>query len=142
MKKVSFFAFALSAIALTSACKTSKSSNNVSEQELSGKWNITAVNNQETKGENTLSIDFMPENRVHAEVGCNIYNNTYTYDAEKSTIAFSEHGQLTMMMCPDMETETAIVGALHATNKVEKAATENCINLLDASGNVVLTLCK
>lgn len=142
MKKISFFAFALSAIALTSACKTTKQKENLTEKELSGKWTITAVNNKDVKADKTLFIDFMPENRVHAEVGCNLYNNTYAYDAEANTLTFSPNGQMTMMMCPDMNTETAIVSALNATSKIAKAATTNCINLLNEKGDIVLTLCK
>lgn len=142
MKKISFFAFAFSAIALTSACKTTKQKENMTEKELSGKWTITAVNNKEVKADKTLFIDFMPENRVHAEVGCNLYNNTYVYDAEANTLTFSPNGQMTMMMCPDMNTETAIVSALNATSKVAKAPTANCINLLNEKGEIVLTLCK
>lgn len=142
MKKISFFAFALSAIALTSACKTTKQKENMTEKELSGKWTITAVNNKEVKADKTLFIDFMPENRVHAEVGCNLYNNTYVYDAEANSLTFSPNGQMTMMMCPDMNTETAIVSALNATSKVAKATTANCINLLNEKGDTVLTLCK
>lgn len=142
MKKISFFAFALSAIALTSACKTAQKTETLSSDELNGKWTITNVDNKEIKIENAPFMDFLGENKIHANVGCNIYNSTYTYDAATGVLTFSANGQMTMMMCPDMATESAIVKAISTTHKVEKASTANCINFLNEAGEVVLTLCK
>lgn len=142
MKKNLFFAFALSALALTSACKTAQKSETLSSDELTGKWTITNVNNQEIKIENTPFMDFTNENKIHANVGCNIYNSTFTYDATTGAITFPANGQMTMMMCPDMATEGAIVEAIANTRKVKKAEKENCINFLNEAGESIMTLCK
>ncbi|MEG1586891.1 MAG: META domain-containing protein [Bacteroidales bacterium] len=142
MKKISFSALILSALFFTPSCKTSQKAETLSSSELNGKWTIQSVNNQEIKIERTPFMDFMEENRLNAQVGCNIYNSTYTYDATTGDLTFPANGQMTMMACPDMATEDAIVKAIAATKKVEKAESGKCINLLGADGNVLMTLCK
>jgi heat shock protein HslJ len=136
--------FALSLVALTmgaTGCKTSQKQETLAQDALTGTWTISAAEGNAVSAEEPLTLEFTADGKVHGKVGCNIYNNSYTFDAEQATLTFSDNGQRTMMMCPDMETEDAIVRALTATASVAKGEGE-CLNLLSATGDIVLTICR
>lgn len=142
MKRKVFSMLVLAASILSFGCKTSKTEKTVSTEQLAGKWNVTQVAGNEVKAEKTPFIDFAAENRVHAELGCNLYNSTYTYEPTTGELTFAENGQRTMMFCPDMPTEDAIIKAIGETRKIRQAEAGNCLELLDAQGAVLLVMCK
>ena len=142
MKKNSFLAMALSLAFLTPACKTARQAANDTPTELTGKWTIKSVNNKDIQIERTPYMDFLADNRLSAQVGCNLYNSSYTYQPATGTLNFAANGQMTMLFCPDMATEDAIVKAIAATKKVRKASSGNCLEMLNEKGEVILTLCK
>ena len=143
MKRSSLYVGLLALALGAASCKTTQKQEALTADELAGKWTISAIAGEPVQAENALTLDFTQEGRVHGEVGCNIYNNTYTFDAAASTLTFSPDGQMTMMMCPDAETEGKIVAALAGTAGVARSSEQaGCIDLLGASGDILLTLCK
>ncbi|MGL4292446.1 MAG: META domain-containing protein [Bacteroidales bacterium] len=142
MKKKVTSMLVIAASILTFGCKTTKTEKTISPEQLAGKWNITLIDGKEAKAEKTPFIDFAAENRIHAQLGCNIYNSSYTYNPSTGELKFSENGQTTMMFCPDMETEKAVLNAINATRKVRSSESGNCIDLLDENSKTLMTICK
>lgn len=110
---------------------------------LQGEWLIKTVDGAPVgKSENVPFIGFnIEEKQVYGNAGCNSINGMLKTD-EKDPVAI-DLGQLatTMMMCPDMETETAILKALN-TVKTFKVLSKDEIAFYDAAGKEVMTLEK
>lgn len=106
---------------------------------LNGTWTVAslggkAVNNDDIK----LVID-VEEQKIHGNTGCNILNGTLITDMlEPGAITFTNMAT-TRMMCPDIEFETELLVALEEVTEA-RPATANTVNMLDAHGNVILTL--
>ncbi|MDO5572170.1 MAG: META domain-containing protein [Bacteroidales bacterium] len=129
---------ALLIASMFSSCGTSKEST----PSLAGEWKITSVDNKEVKTEETPFLQFDGD-KVHGKLGCNIYNTTITNKVGEAELTFSDKGQRTMMMCPDMEVEDAIIKALNETKSYRGDKNDkNKIELLNEAGNVVLVLKK
>lgn len=109
---------------------------------LEGKWNITKVKGEEILKEGMPNVNFdMNTNKANGNAGCNIFNTNITLDStDVSKVSFSL-GATTMMTCPNMATETAVLAALSTVVSV-KAVSDNEMELLDNQGNPVLTLSK
>ena len=132
MKKFSAYFILITILSvLTFGCKSSKET----PVSLKGKWNITSVNGKEVKTDNQPFVEFMSGNKIHAQLGCNIFNTRYQSSGDN--LSFSD-GQRTMMFCPYMDTEDAVLKALMQTEKYQK--TDNGIAFLNANGEIVLNL--
>lgn len=148
MKKTSFLCLIVMAALSATSCKTSEKMNAdnastaVTTQQLAGKWEINTVFGSPAKAEKDLFIEFLPENRIHGEVGCNIYNSSYTIDPAKGELKFAENGQLTMMFCPDMATEDSVLKAIRATRKYRLDEGGKCLSLLDENGKLLMKICR
>jgi heat shock protein HslJ len=134
-------------------------------KKLEGKWNIVEVKGEKILKEGLPNMEFdMKDNKVHGNAGCNIFNSTVVlddqdissitiygfsgcnrffgrYSTEGNTIKL-EPGGSTMMACPDMEIEDAILKAMGNVKGVKAGQSENEMLLVDADGNVLMVLSK
>lgn len=83
---------------------------------LDGKWLIKTVNGTAVTAPEGREAPFMgfevAENRMYANAGCNSISGGFTTDpADAQSLTFTP-AAATLMMCPDMETETAVLKAL------------------------------
>lgn len=54
----------------------------------------------------------MKDNKVHGNAGCNIFNSTVVLDDQDISSITINPAATTMMACPDMEIEDAILKAM------------------------------
>lgn len=115
----------------------------VSLSELSGRWTIEMANGKEIKGtaEVTPFIGFdVDERRVYGNVGCNTINGPLMQDEDKPNSLNFGKLATTMMMCPDMETETIVLNALNETKCF--SVKDGKVYLLSENGTELLVLKK
>lgn len=107
---------------------------------LEGYWAIRTVEKAVIdSSENTPYLAFDPaEKTVYGNAGCNMINGSYQADAQ-GALSFGAMAA-TLMMCADMDTETAILRALG--NVVSFRIAEDELSLCDSLGNVVLGMEK
>jgi len=130
---------AICAGALVASCMSSKKA--AQTVDLTGEWNIVTVDGEKLGSENMPFIGLDAETkRVYGSAGCNRMMGGFELDSVNAgKIHFSQIAT-TRMMCPDMDTEQKILGAL---NKVEGySETETGIELTDAEGKTVIVLEK
>ena len=131
---------AMAAVSVTS-CKTASKSTAANASELIlHKWTIQSVNGSDVKTEKDLFLEFGAGNRMHGQVGCHIFNTTYTLTPASNQLKFSENVQRTMMYCPDMNVEDDVVKALGSTTAYRFENNGKSMLLLDAAGKTVLKL--
>lgn len=135
MKKLFLFAAVLFAAVMTS-CGTSGN-----QVDLSGEWNIVSVEGQKLEGESSPFVGFdIKEGRLYGNAGCNNIMGSLELDSvNPGRIVLSNIGA-TRMMCPDMNTESKVLGALNNVSGYQASA--NGVELTDGSGKVVLSLEK
>lgn len=140
MKRVIFYLMMLPvAIGVMFACSEAKAD----AKKLQGKWNIMEVKGEKILKEGLPQMDFdMAQNKLHGNAGCNIFNTTITLDANDVSSITIAPGAATMMACPDMATEDAIMQAMGEVVAVKDGTTENEMLLVDEDGNVLLVLSK
>ena len=111
--------------------------------ELSGKWNILAVNGKEVPGdvEKQPFLHFdVAARKVSGCAGCNNIHGGFTVDAAQSqSIAFPALAS-TRMMCADMELENSIMQALNAVRSYGRLGNGHLA--LYADGKLVLELAE
>ncbi len=107
---------------------------------LSGSFNVVKIEGNDVKTENPVTMEFNADNKVHANLGCNIMNTSYEADAKTGAFKFADNGQRTMMMCPDMATEDALVKAMQEV--VSASTCEKGIALKNSKGDVIIALKK
>lgn len=140
MKKIIFYALMLPAfVGMLFSCSEAKTD----AKKLEGKWNIVEVKGEKILQEGMPQMDFdMSENKLHGNAGCNIFNTTVTLDDDDVSAISIAPAATTMMACPDMETEDAILKAMNDVKAVKAGQTDNEMMLVDGSGNVLLVLSK
>lgn len=141
MKKFMMYALLIPAMAVSFwSCSNSKT--NV--QQLEGKWNITEVNGEAiSTQENTPFMEFnMAEKKIHGNAGCNIFNTSLETDANDISALKIAQGMSTMMVCPDMETESKILQAMTTVRAVKAGTDANQMLLVDEAGKTVFVLSK
>lgn len=128
-------------IALASCATTNKT---VTLNDIAGEWNIVEVNGETldtSKSDTKPFIGFdLKEGRVYGSSGCNRIMHTLDKNAKAGTIDL-EHMASTMMMCPDMEIEQKVLGALTKAKSYRKAG-KNKVELCNANGKRVALLTK
>ncbi len=111
---------------------------------LDGEWKITTIDGQaltQKSGEKEAFIGFsVKDNRLYGCTGCNNLVGGIQADPKKGTMSFGQTGS-TRMMCPDMETENKVLGAMGKIEKYEITAGGK-MNLKTADGKTVMTLEK
>lgn len=110
---------------------------------LNGEWLFKTVNGAPVgKAEKTPFIGFNVEDgQVYGTAGCNSMNGMIKADDKNPKAIDLGKMATTMMMCPDMETEQSILGAL-STAKTFDVLENGNIAFLDADGKEVITLEK
>lgn len=117
------------------------SSKQVSATDLAGEWNIVTVNGENIDIENTpyLGLD-VDGKRVYGNAGCNRVMGGLELDSLNPGKLHFTQVAATRMMCPDMEVENKVLGAM---DKVAGyAENEAGLALTDAEGNTVMVLSK
>lgn len=112
-------------------------------KKLEGKWDIVEVKGEKILKESLPQMDFdMTANKLHGNAGCNIFNTTVALDDNDISSITIAPAATTMMACPDMATEDAILKAMGDVKSVKAGQTESEMLLVDANGAVLLVLSK
>ena len=140
MKRVIFYVMMLPMVlGMMISCSQAK----VDAKKLEGKWNVIEVKGEKILKEGLPYMEFdMAQNKLHGNAGCNIFNTTVTLDDNDVSSITIAPGAATMMACPDMATEDAIMKAMVDVNAVKAGKSENEMVLVDKDGNVLLVLSK
>jgi heat shock protein HslJ len=131
MNKVVIIAIGSMTILLLSACSTSGSSQNLTDNI----WLLSELNGQAPITGSAITAEFDEDGRVSGSSGCNNYSTSYTVDGNQLT--FSEPMASTMMACPEpiMEQERDYTQALADTATFE--ITNDGLILKDSNGDEV-----
>lgn len=112
-------------------------------KKLEGKWNVVEVKGKKIQKESMPFMEFdMAQHKLHGNAGCNIFNTTVALDSDDVSSITIAPGAATMMACPDMETEDAIMQAIVNVKAVKAGPSDNEMQLVDQDGNVLLVLSK
>lgn len=106
---------------------------------LNGTWKVVAIDGEEVNIEKMKLVFDIDEHKIHGNTGCNVLNGNLETDMDTpNTFSFESIG-VTMMMCPDIEYQTAMLVALEDACRA-KPINKNQVILLNSSGDNVLTL--
>lgn len=106
---------------------------------LNGTWKIVEIDGEPVNIEKMKLVFDIDENKVHGNTGCNVFNGTLATDLDVPNTFSFEAMAVTMMMCPEMEYQTALLVALEEACRA-KPINKNCVQLLDSWGSPVLVL--
>ena len=140
MKRVIFYVLMLPMVlGMMISCSEAKTD----AKKLEGKWNVVEVKGEKILKEGLPYMEFdMGQNKLHGNAGCNMFNTTITLDANDVSSITIAPGAATMMACPDMATEDAIMKAMGDVKAVKAGNSESEMALVDQDGNVLLVLSK
>ncbi|MCD8318742.1 MAG: META domain-containing protein [Paraprevotella sp.] len=139
MKTLRMMGGALLALLLASSCKSSK--NALETRALNGEWTIMTVNGKKAIAGKDIYLGLdIQQNRLYGCAGCNRIMGSLQTDQDKAgSLTF---GQVvsTRMLCPDMDTEQAVLNALEKVTGYK--GTEKELSLTDKGGQTLITLSK
>ena len=140
MKRVIFYVLMLPMVlGMMISCSEAKTD----AKKLEGKWNVVEVKGEKILKEGLPYMEFdIAQNKLHGNAGCNMFNTTITLDANDVSSISIAPGAATMMACPDMATEDAIMKAMGDVKAVKAGNSESEMALVDQDGNVLLVLSK
>ncbi|RHU24255.1 MULTISPECIES: META domain-containing protein [Parabacteroides] len=140
MKRVIFYVLMLPMVlGMMISCSEAKTD----AKKLEGKWNVIEVKGEKILKEGLPYMEFdMAQNKLHGNAGCNMFNSSFTLDDKDISSITIAPGAATMMACPDMATEDAIMQAMGNVKAVKAGSSENEMVLVDQDGNVLLVLSK
>ena len=140
MKRVIFYVLMLPMVlGMMISCSEAKTD----AKKLEGKWNVVEVKGEKILKEGLPYMEFdMAQNKLHGNAGCNMFNTTITLDANDVSSITIAPGAATMMACPDMATEDAIMKAMGDVKAVKAGNSESEMALVYQDGNVLLVLSK
>lgn len=140
MKRVIFYVLMLPMVlGMMISCSEAKTD----AKKLEGKWNVVEVKGEKILKEGLPYMEFdMAQNKLHGNAGCNMFNTTITLDANDVSSITIAPGAATMMACPDMAMEDAIMKAMGDVKAVKAGNSESEMALVDQDGNVLLVLSK
>ena len=140
MKRVIFYVLMLPMVlGMMISCSEAKTD----AKKLEGKWNVVEVKGEKILKEGLPYMEFdMAQNKLHGNAGCNMFNTTITLDGNDVSSITIASGVATMMACPDMATEDAIMKAMGDVKAVKAGNSESEMTLVDQDGNVLLVLSK
>ncbi|WP_046148284.1 META domain-containing protein [Parabacteroides sp. HGS0025] len=140
MKRVIFYVMMLPMVlGMMISCSEAK----VDAKNLEGKWNVIEVKGEKILKEGLPYMEFdMAQKKLHGNAGCNMFNTTVTLDDNNVSSITIAPGAATMMACPDMATEDAIMKAMGDVNAVKAGSSESEMLLVDKDGNTLLVLSK
>lgn len=106
---------------------------------LNGTWKVTAIDGEDVNVDKMKLVFDVDEHKVHGNTGCNVLNGRLETDMdEPNTFSFEAIG-VTMMMCPTIEYQTAMLVALEDACRA-KPIDKNRVQLLNQEGQPVMTL--
>ena len=129
-------------IAVTLGFSGCKSNSGDKAQLTANEWQLkemTTTNGKTTLPQRVPTLMLTDTNTIYGFSGCNRFFGRYTI--EGNTIKL-EPGGSTMMACPDMEIEDAILKAMGNVKGVQAGQSENEMLLVDADGGVLMVLSK
>lgn len=109
-----------------------------------GEWAIVEVDNAPVKtSEKEPFIGFVrEEGRIYGSTGCNSIMGAWEIDEENPSAIDLGKLASTMMMCPDIETERAILEAFSRVKSYKMSDGGKALSFLDASGNEIVRMKK
>lgn len=140
MKRVIFYVLMLPMVlGMMISCSEAKTD----AKKLEGKWNVIEVKGEKILKEGLPYMEFdMAQNKLHGNASCNMFNSSFTLDDKDISSITIAPGAATMMACPDMATEDAIMQAMGNVKAVKAGNSESEMVLVDQDGNVLLVLSK
>lgn len=106
---------------------------------LNGTWKVDAIDGEKVDVENMKLVFDVDEHKIHGNTGCNVLNGRFETDMDEPNTFSFEAIAVTMMLCPQMEYQTAMLVALENACRA-KPIDKNRVELLDSDGKSVLTL--
>lgn len=106
---------------------------------LNGTWKVVKIDGEEVNVEKMKLVFDIDERKVHGNTGCNVLNGTLETDMDAPNTFSFESMAVTMMMCPEMQYQTAMLVALEEACRA-KPLDKDKVELLDANGKPVITL--
>ena len=106
-----------------------------------GAWTVKEINGTPTINDNVRIVIDTDQLKLHGNTGCNVVNGTIYIDTDKENAIQFQQLISTLKSCPDMKIETELLVALEETCFCNKVS-DTEIELLDAKGNVVVTLTR
>lgn len=106
---------------------------------LNGTWKVIEIDGEPIDVENMKLVIDVDEHKVHGNTGCNVFNGKLETDMETPNTFSFESMAVTMMYCPQIEYQTAMLVALEDAERA-KPIDKNRVQLLNASGRPVITL--
>lgn len=108
---------------------------------LNGTWRVAEIDGEEVDVDNMKLVFDVDEHKVHGNTGCNVLNGRLETDMDAPNTFSFESIAVTMMLCPQMEYQTAMLVALEEACRA-KPIDKNRVQLLDATGEPVITLVR
>ena len=106
---------------------------------LNGAWKVVRIDDEPVNVDEMKLVIDVDEKKVHGNTGCNVLNGAFETDMDSpNSISFSNLA-VTMMLCPDMEAQRALLIALEDANKA-KPISKDEVQMLNSDDKVVLTL--
>ena len=106
---------------------------------LNGTWKVTSIDGEEINVDKMKLVFDIDERKVHGNTGCNVLNGRLETDMDAPNTFSFESMAVTMMMCPQMEYQTAMLVALEEACRA-KPLNKNIVQLLNSDGKPVITL--
>lgn len=110
---------------------------------LDGKWMVRKVNNKDLEklGDDIFLVFNSAEQQIYGYLGCNSYNASMEYDAQKESLIKVGDGMKTLRMCDKMDVEDRMVRALSEIVSYKKFSDRKAI-LCNAGGKVLIELTR
>lgn len=106
---------------------------------LNGTWRVIEIDGEPIDIAKMKLVFDIDEHKVHGNTGCNVLNGSLETDMDVPNTFSFESMAVTMMMCPEMKYQTAMLVALEDACRA-KPINKNRVQLLDDSGSAVMTL--
>ncbi|MGM9760513.1 MAG: META domain-containing protein [Parabacteroides sp.] len=137
-KKMYGLCLGMALMGLSGACSSVKTS----VKQLDGKWNVTAIAGEKLENVEKLpTMEFdLAALKLHGNAGCNLFNAGLKLDEKDPSRFHVQQAITTLMACPEMDREQRFLQSLDKVQTVKKGADEKQLLLLDAEGQVQLTL--
>ena len=106
---------------------------------LNGAWRVVKIEDEPVNVEDMVLVFDVDERKIHGNTGCNVLNGTFDTDMDSPNSISVSNLAVTMMLCPDMEAQTALLIALEDANKAKPIKNDE-VQFLNSDNNVVLLL--
>lgn len=106
---------------------------------LNGTWKVIAIDGEEVNIEKMKLVFDVDEHKIHGNTGCNVLNGKLETDMDVPNSISFESIAVTMMLCPEMEYQTAMLVALEEACRA-KPVDRDKVLFIDSNGRTVLTL--